>query len=70
MTPKPQDNDSKGGYCRQEWMAIFARRFEAAGCQPYEAESHALNAWECSGDDADPNEAAFAELSYIVEDSK
>jgi len=39
------------------------------GMQPYEAECWALNAWEASANDADPDEAAEADIAYSADDA-
>lgn len=60
----------KGGFDRVSWMGRYAEQMmRYAGMQQYEAESWALNAWEASPDDADPDETAEADMAYSAEDS-
>jgi hypothetical protein len=60
----------KGGVTQADWMAIYARQFEAIGYMPYQAECAALNAWEASADDAEPDETASADIAYMAEDGE
>lgn len=62
------DTFIKAGFTPDSWMARYARHFESLGWTPYQAECAALNAWEASDEDADPDETACADISYMAED--
>lgn len=59
----------KGGFDRASWLGRFAECFITAGAEPDEAWAAAAIAWDCSPDDADPDEAASAEIAYSMEDA-
>jgi hypothetical protein len=61
-------DDRKGGYGQVEWMDIYGRQFQALGWSPYEAECHALNAWEASPEDAEPFQTAADDIAYMASD--
>ncbi len=62
--------EMKGGYNQADWMARYARDMEASGYKPYEAECAALNAWESSDYDADPNDTASDDIAYMMEEGE
>lgn len=60
----------KGGFDKASWMGRYAEYMMQAGMEPYEAECWALNAWEASDEDCDPEETASADIAYSAEDSR
>ena len=61
----------KGGFDKVSWLVCYAEqmmRFARMG--QFESECWALNAWEASADDADPDETAEADMAYSAEDSQ
>lgn len=64
------DPEIKGTFNQEDWQQRYARHFEGIGWTPYEAECAAFNAWEASSEDADPDETACADLSYMAEDGE
>jgi hypothetical protein len=59
----------KAGLCQHEWMARFSRVFPTRIFKPSETEAYAFNAWDCAEPDQEPEEAAEAELTHMLEDS-
>lgn len=59
----------KGGFDRSSWMGRYAEYLMQAGAEHPEAWEWAQAAWEASPDDADPEEAASADIAYSVEDA-
>jgi hypothetical protein len=60
----------KGEFDKASWLSRYAEYMMQAGMEPYEAECWALNAWDASDDDCDPEEIASADLAYSAEDSR
>lgn len=58
----------KGGFDQASWIGRYAEQFLRIGWEPYAAECAALNAWEASPEDADPDDTAPNDMSYMAED--
>jgi hypothetical protein len=58
----------KGGFDKASWMGRYAEQMLRIGYSSYEADCAALNAWEASPEDADPDDTASDDIAYAAED--
>ena len=63
-----EESPWKGGYDKASWIGRYMEAMFSIGYNAYEAECAALNAWEASPEDADPDDTANDDISYMRED--
>lgn len=57
----------KGGLDKASWLGRYAEYLMQAGAPADEAREWAIASWDTSDDDADPEDAASADIAYSKE---